>query len=805
MEGGTQQNQTGPGEASGTTCLTPNPPTPPRLTPNPTLLDSPPPTLTPSSNSPPPPLTPAPSLSASSHAPKAPPLHAHIPAPPKLTSTVNPALRTYSRPILPSPTGQRSKPPSSPTTNQSTGSPLAASSSSSGLSSHSSLPSATSSAQLSVSSSSFSASSHRNVAVSAKTSCCLTNGNTFTATSAPITPFHTPASPTSRQGPQANPMGIPGLVRANQSPSPVRQGVSQQALLLGKGLKGSGQDQVLLRAQMLQSLTLRPPPPGTLGIPPSLRLKPPLSAPPALARPRAPLFPPLRPRPQPSATATEGPPVPTRHLSVAPPVRAVPLRPRLHSPNGYRAPPPRPNPALQLTAANAATASAVQNPPLNKPQPLSQTSQSQKSAIPMAALSRFERTPSAARQLQIIALSSGRQGQHSAGNTHAAVQSHPSAAEPPPPVAAEKTFGGQSAQGKPSSRESLPLPASSTTVEEEGPVSEKEAELPRKPKEPRLAVVVVACDERSEVTMEGEGGRKSGTEKRRRPDKEGEEATTDPFENHAVKKLRLFFQNPETHRNSKQGPEPGRITQTSGQEDLCESMSTQSDNQSALSSLSSQSPPTSPTIAVAPSEPPPLSSPPARPDYLDLSQRSTEGTGGRQVLTHLVEGFVIKEGLQPFPVNRSSLLVREPVNPPPEVNGTNGDETSPFCGKRGHAHSFMRSNRFCSTSCAQGFNVRLTKRLRALSTGSRLDRPRPTLNRASSPRDLWSATWTVEDVTAFIHTLPGCSEVAEGFRLQEIDGQALLLLTEDHLMTSMNIKLGPALKICAHINALKNQ
>lgn len=65
--------------------------------------------------------------------------------------------------------------------------------------------------------------------------------------------------------------------------------------------------------------------------------------------------------------------------------------------------------------------------------------------------------------------------------------------------------------------------------------------------------------------------------------------------------------------------------------------------------------------------------------------------------------------------------------------------------------------------------------------------------------------WSVEEVTAFIHTLPGCSDVAEAFRLQEIDGQALMLLTEDHLMTSMNIKLGPALKICAHINTLKNQ
>lgn len=50
---------------------------------------------------------------------------------------------------------------------------------------------------------------------------------------------------------------------------------------------------------------------------------------------------------------------------------------------------------------------------------------------------------------------------------------------------------------------------------------------------------------------------------------------------------------------------------------------------------------------------------------------------------------------------------------------------------------------------------------------------------------------------------PGGQDVAEEFRSQEIDGQALLLLTEDHLVSTMNLKLGPALKLCAHINALK--
>lgn len=49
----------------------------------------------------------------------------------------------------------------------------------------------------------------------------------------------------------------------------------------------------------------------------------------------------------------------------------------------------------------------------------------------------------------------------------------------------------------------------------------------------------------------------------------------------------------------------------------------------------------------------------------------------------------------------------------------------------------------------------------------------------------------------------GCADLSEEFRVQEIDGQALLLLTEDHLVSAMNIKLGPALKICAKINTLK--
>lgn len=62
-----------------------------------------------------------------------------------------------------------------------------------------------------------------------------------------------------------------------------------------------------------------------------------------------------------------------------------------------------------------------------------------------------------------------------------------------------------------------------------------------------------------------------------------------------------------------------------------------------------------------------------------------------------------------------------------------------------------------------------------------------------------SQYWFVD----FLFCFTGCQEIAEEFRSQEIDGQALLLLKEEHLMSAMNIKLGPALKICAKINVLK--
>ncbi|XP_061820974.1 uncharacterized protein [Nerophis lumbriciformis] len=927
-------------------------PTPPRLTPNPMLLDSPVPSQTPVTSSPPPPLTPAPSLSVPKMvAARTSSPHVLVPAPPKLTSTTGAPLRTYARPILPA---------ASKTT---LSSPFPASGDVTS-------PSATSSSTVTT--------------LSTKTSTTLTNGDTRTVstpTSNTITPFHTPASPPGRQASQPLPVSSAGIVRTNQSASAVRQRASQQALLLGKGLKGSGQDQVLLRAQMLiltsamrpgpssssssssanpasaqlQSLTLRPPPPGALAIPPSLCLKPPSSLLPPLSRPQTALFPPLRPRPPASTTTTESSATPGRHLAVPPPtlyspVRAVPLRPRLHS---VKAASPRVTSPLQKMTASS-RASPVGFKSCSAPQSKTGANQSQLSSLPAS----FESSPSASRQLQIIAFSSARQPP-SFPQTSAVVTS------PEPSSQSKRTLSGHKALSLPQSPSSPPRLQPQTLSPKGGGAKESDGQ-PGGFKEGSVA----ENDQRDKGEEEGDKMEQDVAEEgpsKMEVREEGEE--TSSLVNQTSETVKDSKAEPETIADpvleplpvQNQSPALPRDLQNPSQEDISENMS---DNHSALSSLSSQSPPSSPFIGSsleAPPQPVNLSQSKhgasngkqsvgvtqLEPEPRDQSEEAQVGGAwkprawpeGCQVLTHLVEGFVIQEGLQPFPVNRSSLLLPEKTAQPQEVNGTNGKAALPvtesseavehssdsdeeaadmedaatrsghrdravlhcqFCGKRGHAHNFMRSKRFCSTSCARGFNVRLTKRLRALSTGSRTERPRPVLNRAESvpgkplllrlPRDLWSAgrreredkeekviaaqeeeqeeeeddeeeeqeeemevggeeeeeeddeeeeeppvamttrienqgsgrrssavttptstfeptpcQWSVEEVTNFIRTLPGCGEVADAFRLQEIDGQALLLLTEDHLMTSMNIKLGPALKICAHINALKNQ
>ncbi|KAF7226917.1 polyhomeotic-like protein 1 isoform X1 [Nothobranchius furzeri] len=295
-----------------------------------------------------------------------------------------------------------------------------------------------------------------------------------------------------------------------------------------------------------------------------------------------------------------------------------------------------------------------------------------------------------------------------------------------------------------------------------------------------------------------------------------------------------------------------------------------------------------PSVEAAFSSPPTLSLPPplskaGDKDRIPLPQAVVKP----QVLTHLIEGFVIQEGAEPFPVagflkDRDFALVGRTENSHLSVLKCE------YCGCLAPASQFRGSKRFCSNSCAKRYNVSCTQHFKSSRgrSGARVPpRPMPsggtTLRRGPSRRSSSSsnynkisskhpsvkchsesshsedisseeeeeeeedspslspssshscsraehsappsdssapgglplggasflsatpAQWSVDEVCKFISSLQGCEELAAHFLSQEIDGQALLLLREEHLISTMNIKLGPALKICASINSLR--
>ncbi|XP_059085338.1 polyhomeotic-like protein 2 [Tigriopus californicus] len=60
--------------------------------------------------------------------------------------------------------------------------------------------------------------------------------------------------------------------------------------------------------------------------------------------------------------------------------------------------------------------------------------------------------------------------------------------------------------------------------------------------------------------------------------------------------------------------------------------------------------------------------------------------------------------------------------------------------------------------------------------------------------------WSVDQVGAFVRSLFGDHSLVETFRKEGIDGQSLLLLTEDHLLDHLSVCLGHAIKLLSAIN-----
>ncbi|NXS20931.1 SCML4 protein, partial [Mystacornis crossleyi] len=83
--------------------------------------------------------------------------------------------------------------------------------------------------------------------------------------------------------------------------------------------------------------------------------------------------------------------------------------------------------------------------------------------------------------------------------------------------------------------------------------------------------------------------------------------------------------------------------------------------------------------------------------------------------------------------------------------------------------------------------------------------PSPERQDAARPSSKNPLTWTVDDVVWFVKDADpqALGPHVDLFRKHEIDGNALLLLKSDMIMKYLGLKLGPALKLCYHIDRLK--
>lgn len=70
------------------------------------------------------------------------------------------------------------------------------------------------------------------------------------------------------------------------------------------------------------------------------------------------------------------------------------------------------------------------------------------------------------------------------------------------------------------------------------------------------------------------------------------------------------------------------------------------------------------------------------------------------------------------------------------------------------------------------------------------------------PTGLPLSSWTIEDVGEFL-TYLGYEAYIDKFVDHEIDGKALALVRDHHLLMTMKLRLGPTLKICEHVHAIK--
>lgn len=64
-------------------------------------------------------------------------------------------------------------------------------------------------------------------------------------------------------------------------------------------------------------------------------------------------------------------------------------------------------------------------------------------------------------------------------------------------------------------------------------------------------------------------------------------------------------------------------------------------------------------------------------------------------------------------------------------------------------------------------------------------------------------SWSVADVSRYLRRTPDCGCIAKKLAEEDIDGHAFMLLNLPTIQENLQIQLGPAIKLCQHIERVK--
>ncbi|CAF0913134.1 unnamed protein product [Rotaria sp. Silwood1] len=217
--------------------------------------------------------------------------------------------------------------------------------------------------------------------------------------------------------------------------------------------------------------------------------------------------------------------------------------------------------------------------------------------------------------------------------------------------------------------------------------------------------------------------------------------------------------------------------------------------------------------------------------------KSLNHSQNNDIVVHYIGGFVIRESSHPFPIDDNNDDSKELNNSHGKekenhsFNDSNSDLGSDqlrciLCKKVDFSERFYsQEKKFCSKSCSAK-----SSKIMKTSNGKNLDHiktppinepiriiensiPQPSIEtnideQISLPPDHGlpadPSKWTVLQVGEFIARLTN-NTIREAFYESEMDGQALLLMTQEHLRDTMKIKLGPSLIISSEIAKLRER